>query len=362
MDGVDVCVNGEDLPLVIRATQGNDSAPFLKAWVKKNKKWIDEKLLQNGAILFRGFHVTEGAEFEDILKQYEPELSDEYRGVSPRKLVPGTKYVFSASELPPYFPIPQHLEMSFLPSPPRKIFFCCLDPPTSPGGETCLCDFKKVHDQMDPKIRKEFEDKGVMHLRNYKGTKTGLLTDPTMLKGWQDVFGTTSRQVVEEELRKSGAEFQWRDGDSLRIVDRGSAIEKHPVTGEKIWFNHSQVFHWSMIPSEYYRIYKRLGQMKYLLFSWMMWLLKVILFTFLGPMRVGFHTCFGDGSEIPESYLEHIRDVMWKNMVFNRWELGDIVLIDNYWISHGRQPYSGNRKVVVSWSKPYLKPSHRDTT
>ena len=80
-----------------------------------------------------------------------------------------------------------------------------------------------------------------MHVRNYKGTKTGLLTDPTMLKGWQDVFGTTSRQVVEEELRKSGAEFQWRDGDSLRIVDRGSAIEKHPVTGEKIWFNHSQV-------------------------------------------------------------------------------------------------------------------------
>lgn len=71
------------------------------------------------------------------------------------------QYVFSASELPPYFPIPQHLEMSFLPSPPRKIFFCCLDPPTSPGGETCLCDFKKVHDQMDPKIRKEFEDKGV---------------------------------------------------------------------------------------------------------------------------------------------------------------------------------------------------------
>ena len=117
-------------------------------------------------------------------------------------------------------------------------------------------------------------------------------------------------------------------------------------------------------------------------------------------MNLGFHTCFGDGSEIPGSYLEHIRDVMWKNMVFNRWELGDIVLIDNYWISHGRQvsvcmfkgcyalvgvvyvlmgvvyalmgmvyilmgvvsqqPYSGKRSVVVSWSKPYLKPSHRD--
>ena len=50
MAGVDVCVSGgeSDLLLVIRATQGNDSAPFLKAWVKENKTWIDEKLLQKG--------------------------------------------------------------------------------------------------------------------------------------------------------------------------------------------------------------------------------------------------------------------------------------------------------------------------
>ena len=50
----------------------------------------------------------------------------------------------------------------------------------------------------------------------------------------------------------------------------------------------------------------------------------------LGPSRVGFHSSFGDGSEIPEAYLEHVRDVVWANMVFNRWELGDIVMIDNY--------------------------------
>ena len=31
----------------------------------------------------------------------------------------------------------------------------------STGGETCLCDFKKVYDQMDPKVRQTFEDKGV---------------------------------------------------------------------------------------------------------------------------------------------------------------------------------------------------------
>ena len=71
------------------------------------------------------------------------------------------QYVFTASELPPFFPIPQHIEMSFLPAPPRKLFFCCLEAPTSTGGETCLCDFKKVYDQLDPKVRETFEEKGV---------------------------------------------------------------------------------------------------------------------------------------------------------------------------------------------------------
>lgn len=71
------------------------------------------------------------------------------------------QYVFSASELPPFFPIPQHLEMAFLPAPPKQLFFCCLEAPTSAGGETCLCDFKKVFDQMDPEIRQQFEEKGV---------------------------------------------------------------------------------------------------------------------------------------------------------------------------------------------------------
>ncbi len=71
------------------------------------------------------------------------------------------QYVFTASELPAFFPIPQHLEMSFLPSPPKQLFFCCLEAPTSLGGETCLSDFKAVYDQLDQDIRKEFEDKGV---------------------------------------------------------------------------------------------------------------------------------------------------------------------------------------------------------
>jgi hypothetical protein len=41
--------------------------------------------------LFEGFDVNEGAEFQEIVQSFNPNLSDEYRGTSPRKLIKGTK-------------------------------------------------------------------------------------------------------------------------------------------------------------------------------------------------------------------------------------------------------------------------------
>ena len=41
--------------------------------------------------MFRGFKVSKGVEFERAVKQIEPELCKDYRGTSPRKLVPGTE-------------------------------------------------------------------------------------------------------------------------------------------------------------------------------------------------------------------------------------------------------------------------------
>ena len=197
-----------------------------------------------------------------------------------------------------------------------------------------------------------------------------------MMKGWQDVFNTKDKNEVETELRESGQDFHWKGDDELSIMNKQEAIETHPETGDKIWFNHAlvrerwgggggggggwgdrrvrggryyqycmvyihttaiQVFHFSMMTSELYRVYKRVGGLQYWFFSWICWFLKCFFFAVRDPFKLGFHTFFGDGSEIPERYLEHIRDVVWRNLVFNRWEEGDIVMIDNFRISHGRQ-------------------------
>ena len=79
-----------------------------------------------------------------------------------------------------------------------------------------------------------------MYIRNYSPNKK-IIGDPTSLKGWKDVFETTDKAEVEEELRKSKIDFTWSKNDDLHLVSREAAVEPHPITGEKVWFNHSQV-------------------------------------------------------------------------------------------------------------------------
>ena len=59
---------------------------------------------------------------------------------------------------------------------------------------------------------------------------------------------------------------------------------------------------------------------------------------------------FKDGSPIPVSYVEHLEEVIWKNMVIFPWRKGDVLAIDNYSTSHGRLPYKGPREIQVCWA------------
>jgi hypothetical protein len=45
-----------------------------------------------------------------------------------------------------------------------------------------------------------------------------------------------------------------------------------------------------------------------------------------------------------------IRKTIYRNTVVFDWERGDVVLVDNHRLAHGRNPwFVGSRKVFVSW-------------
>ena len=308
---------------------------------------LQASLARNGALLFRGFKNVGPQQFEQAARAIDGGLKKDYLGTSPRNAL--TEYVFSASELPPYFPIPQHIEMSFVKAPPERLFFCCLLPNGGAGGETPLVDFRAVVRDLDPAVRARFEKRGVRNVRNYAGPGGGSKLDLWKLKRWDEMFQTTDRAIVEEKCRQNGFDFRWKDDGRLELTNAQPAMKPHPVTGEPVWFNHSQVFHLSAAPGEYRRIAQRQGSRYRAL-----WVVSSLMVrakrALVKPDDQAMECTFGDGSPISDADMEAVRAAIWKNMIAFQWQLGDVLAIDNRSISHGRMPYRGPRTIAVCWA------------
>jgi len=163
-----------DLPLTLSPRSEGPRARDLGAlcdWLRENRAWVGARLTEHGALRFRGFAVDGAEDFERLARAVDDDLANEYLGTSPRDAL--TDYVFNASELPDFYPIPQHCEMSFCARPPRRVFFCCLEEPAADSGETPLCDFRKVWRDLDPDLRDRFLEHGLRHVRNYVGPGGG---------------------------------------------------------------------------------------------------------------------------------------------------------------------------------------------
>ena len=336
-----------ELPLVVHA-DGRPGVDRLVAWLSEHADHVQELLTQHGALLFRGFDVTDASQFERIARAIDDGLKNEYLGLSPR--IPLTDYVFTASEIPSLFPIPQHNEMSFVASPPRSLFFWCQTEPAEGTGETPLTDMRKVYGDLDPEVRARFEERGIAMVRNYRAPgQKQRPWDVTQLKPWVDMFKTTERTVVEEKCAKEGFTPVWGDDNSLKLFHSQAAAKAHPKTGEPVWFNHAAVFHTSNGDGELRRIFRMRPSVR-------SFLARVAGKAFSKAQRIRkqdtlpMHCTYGDGGTIPDSDMEAVRDAIWKHLVVTPWKNGDVLAIDNDSTAHGRMPFYGPRMIAVAWA------------
>ncbi len=341
-------LNSQQLPLVIEPNGSGKSKEELLAWMQQHKESLQQKFYKHGAILFRGFDIDTPKDFEAVALQTDPRLKNDYYGTSPRNIVKDTTYIYTASELPGYYPIMQHCEMSYVPQPPISLFFYCHVQPDY-GGETPLCNFRKVYADMDLRIREAFDKKGVLTVRNYSGLGKGGF-NLFELKKWNEIFHTTDKVEVERQCKEQHIEYEWLPNDNLRLVHRTPAAISHPVTGEKVWFNHLQVFHPDAAADEYAYIHQHQGRLKTLLWSVFLKVMVGLKNITTKPMDQSMNVLFGDGTPVPASYVQHVEDLIWKNLVIFPWLKNDIIAIDNFSTSHGRLPYEGKREILVCWS------------
>ena len=57
---------------------------------------------------------------------------------------------------------------------------------------------------------------------------------------------------------------------------------------------------------------------------------------------------YGDGEPLPEEDFAVIRAAINAETVQFDWQPGDVLICDNYLVSHGRRPFEGERKVFVA--------------
>ena len=67
-----------------------------------------------------------------------------------------------------------------------------------------------------------------------------------------------------------------------------------------------------------------------------------------GEDGLPFNTCFGNGDPIGADAVQAINEAYEANSVRERWQAGDLLLVDNVRTAHGREPFEGAREIVVA--------------
>ncbi|HXC72022.1 MAG TPA: amino acid adenylation domain-containing protein [Pyrinomonadaceae bacterium] len=306
---------GESLPLVIKPEVPDVD---LTNWVAGNREYVEAELTRVGGILFRGFQISSADDFERFVNTSFAHLLEYKERSTPRTEI--GKYVYTSTEYPAEQSIALHNEFSYAMSWPMRICFFCSEAPLT-GGETPIADCRKVYQYLDPQIRERFIEKKVMYARNY-GSKIDL--------SWQTAFQTTDRAEVEEYCRKAPIDFEWLDGDRLRTRQVRESVATHPKTGEVVWFNQAHLFHMSNLEED----------------------VRESLQATFEADELPRNAYYGDGSVISDDELDQVRKAFQKATVLFPWQHGDVLLLDNMLVAHGRTPYTGDRKILVAMANP----------
>ncbi|MCH1611611.1 MAG: TauD/TfdA family dioxygenase [Luminiphilus sp.] len=296
-------------PLVLAA-----DGPVSQQDFRAESAVLMEQLATYGAILFRDCGVTDAQTFDDFVAgfslsnfPYDESLSNAVRhNRTPR--------VFTANEAPQDVEIFLHHEMAQTPYFPSHLFFYCEQAAAS-GGATPLCRSDVLLEKLTLYLP-EFVARCRAHGARYS-LNMPAAADATSGQGrsWRQTLNAESKEAAEARLAALHYEWQWLPDDAIRTTTPALSLIRQAPSGKEVFFNQliAAFCGWQDQRNQSIR-----------------------------------SVTYGDGSAFDEADVESAVEIAYEWVFDLPWESGDVALIDNYQVMHGRRPFSGERSVLAS--------------
>ncbi|MEV7280932.1 TauD/TfdA family dioxygenase [Streptomyces sp. NPDC093111] len=315
-DGISV-VREPGKPAVVQVPRHATMAEAT-GWLTARRADIQAELHRSGAVLLRGLPMTDAETFAEAR-----DALIATRAGYKEKATPRTDFgegVFSSTDLPAIQPIRLHNENSYTLDFPGVLLFGCVTAPET-GGATTVGDMRRALALLPDELVARFTEAGWLLVRNY----SDLAGMP-----WRKAFSSEEPAGAEEYCDEHAIGYEWLDEDTLRTRQLRSAVITHPVTGERVWFNHFAFWNARGLDED----------------------VREVLTETFGADGLPFDTRLGDGTALTDAEVDAIIDAYQAVTVRETWQDGDLMLVDNILCAHGREAYTGARKILVAMGEP----------
>lgn len=281
-------------------------------WAAEQREALRAAVAAHGALLVRGLGLRDAAGVEAVFRQLGRPMVEREAFAARQRYADG---LYSSSKWPPGQPMCLHHELSYALEFPSLMLFACLAAPTEDGA-TPLADAAAVLQALPAELVERFERVGWLLVRNYNDEIGASIAE---------AFGSDDRQAVERYCLAHAIRFEWQPGGGLRTWQRRSAVLRHPRIGQRCWFNQIAFLNeWTMDPE-----------------------VRDYLVDLYGEDGLPFNTRFGNGDPVGPDIVQRINEAYAAHTLSERWQAGDMMLVDNIRTAHGRERFAGPREVLV---------------
>ena len=294
-----------------------------QSWLAANRPALDALILEYGGIVLRDFPIASADDFDRFIAEFPPYRRGYKGGAGPRGKITGN--VMEATQLNEKMLILLHQEMAYTKAYPPRIAFHC-HKPADIAGETLIADMREFDALIPAELREKLERLGSRTIRNCapSGARRTRVDDHLDKRGWDASFETDDRSDVEQQCKDLGLVPIWNEDDSLTLIADLPVFDRHPITGLRLYRSYLHSQSWLNRPESREAI-ADMGR----------------------EQKVQSQQFYGNGEPFPNKEADVLNRLFAQITRAWPWQKGDVMILDNFLVAHGRSPYSGTREVQV---------------